>query len=275
MLAASATGDVFEGKIASFNEGGVIVQLARHSQIRGFIPYNQLEPARLLQASGGDMNSLVGQAIKAKVVSTESKAGRRDLVMSERKVAVSEKMRALAVGDVLPGVVTSIQDYGAFIRLADLPDAFGLVHITELSWEKVMMVDDVVSIGQAVQVKILSIDTVKCRLTLSIKQATPDPLRVGKEQLTWTQPIAMSPEVRRIANKLQLQEGVFGVDAVRQAEASHVSSQELEVFMSKEVVEGGGYLVLARQGTTLHELKVSTDISRDDMKALLQTLMQR
>lgn len=54
-----------------------------------------------------------------------------------------------------------------------------------------------------------------------------------------------------------------------------VSSQELEVFMSKEVVEGGGYLVLARQGTALHELKVSTDMSRDDMKALLQTLMQR
>lgn len=71
--------------------------------------------------------------------------------MSERKVGVSEKMRALAVGDVLPGVVTSIQDYGAFIRLADLPEAFGLVHITELSWEKVMMVDDVVSVGEWIQ----------------------------------------------------------------------------------------------------------------------------
>lgn len=51
--------------------------------------------------------------------------------------------------------------------------------------------------------------------------------------------------------------------------------QELEVFMSKEVVEGGGYLVLARQGTTLHELKVTTDLSRDGMKAMIQTLMQR
>lgn len=51
--------------------------------------------------------------------------------------------------------------------------------------------------------------------------------------------------------------------------------QELEVFMSKEVVEGGGYLVLARQGTTLHELKVTTDLSRDEMKAMIQTLMQR
>lgn len=55
--------------------------------------------------------------------------------------------------------------------------------------------------GQAVQVKILSIDTVKCRLTLSIKQATPDPLRVGKEQLTWTQSIAMSPEVSQLLSQ--------------------------------------------------------------------------
>lgn len=157
------------------NRGGLLVEL---EGIRGFLPVSQLAAGHYPRVSGADkdeilqkLNSLAGKPLRVRILDVSRKENK--LIFSEKE-AVKDDMAArfakLQVGDVVEGVVTGVIDFGAFVNVDGIE---GLIHISEISWERVENPRDYIKNGQAVQAKIIAID--KDRLSLSLKQMTEDP----------------------------------------------------------------------------------------------------
>lgn len=157
------------------NRGGLLVEL---EGIRGFLPVSQLAAGHYPRVSGADkdeilqkLNQLTNQIIRARILDISRKDNK--LIFSEKE-AVKDDMQArfseLKVGDTVEGVVTGVIDFGAFVNVDGIE---GLIHISEISWERVEDPRDYVKTGQTVQAKIIGID--KDRLSLSLKQMQEDP----------------------------------------------------------------------------------------------------
>jgi small subunit ribosomal protein S1 len=157
------------------NRGGLLVEL---EGIRGFLPVSQLAAGHYPRVSGADkdeilqkLNQLAGQVLRVRILDISRKENK--LIFSEKE-AVKDDMAArfskLAVGDVVEGVVTGVIDFGAFVNVDGIE---GLIHISEISWERVEDPRDYVKTGQDVKAKIIAID--KDRLSLSLKQMSEDP----------------------------------------------------------------------------------------------------
>ena len=169
--------EVYESKIIGYNRGGVLVKMGH---IRGFVPNSQLgrdRQARQKEGSDKHFQSLVGQAINAKVIEVDRKRNR--LIMSERaarqeiRAAQREKLLTkIEVGDVYTGRVVNLANFGAFVDIGGLE---GLVHLSELSWKRTNNPSDVLKVGEEVEVYVLNIDNEKNRLALSIKRLQSDP----------------------------------------------------------------------------------------------------
>ncbi|RME06022.1 MAG: S1 RNA-binding domain-containing protein [Anaerolineae bacterium] len=170
------SGETYQGVIAGFNKGGLLVPVG---QLRGFVPGSQVS---LLRRTAGDTpekrwGKLVGEPIEVAVVEVDRE--RRRLILSERK-ALSETREVLkerlldelSVGDVVTGRVTSLASFGAFVNI---DGADGLVHLSEISWERIKHPKDVLKVGQEVQVKVISLDPERKRIGLSIRALQENP----------------------------------------------------------------------------------------------------
>lgn len=157
------------------NRGGLLIEL---EGIRGFLPVSQLAAGHYPRVSGADkdeilqkLNALVNKSIRVRVLDVS----RRDnkLICSEKE-AVKDDMQSrfaeLKVGDEVEGVITGVIDFGAFVNVDGIE---GLIHISEISWERVDDPKKYVKVGETVKAKIISID--KDRLSLSLKQMSEDP----------------------------------------------------------------------------------------------------
>lgn len=174
---------IFDGVVESYNRGGVIVKVG---QVRGFVPASQLSsPGTAL--NGDDEAAmeerwapLVGQDLKLKVIDIDRKRNR--LILSERlamrewrRQQKEQLLESLKEGDIYEGVISSIADFGAFV---DLGGADGLIHLSELSWNRVTHPSEVVAVGDTVKVQILSVDLDRRRIGLSLRRLTPQPWEV-------------------------------------------------------------------------------------------------
>jgi small subunit ribosomal protein S1 len=157
------------------NRGGLLVEL---EGIRGFLPVSQLAAGHYPRVSGADkdeilqkLNALVNNPLRVRILDLSRKDNK--LIFSEKE-AVKDDMAArfakLKVGDVVEGVVTGVIDFGAFVNVDGIE---GLIHISEISWERVEDPRDYIKNGQTVSAKIIAID--KDRLSLSLKQMSEDP----------------------------------------------------------------------------------------------------
>jgi small subunit ribosomal protein S1 len=170
VIEAARTGLPVEGLVKAVNKGGLEVDV--HG-VRAFCPVSQID-VRFV----GDPSTFVGQKLQFRV----QRADQRDAVLSRRALLEEERAakaqatrEKLAPGAVLDGVVTSVQDYGAFVDLGGLE---GLVHVSELSWDRVSKPQDLLKSGDAVQVQVLKVeqDPKKGeRVSLSVKALTPRP----------------------------------------------------------------------------------------------------
>ena len=157
------------------NRGGLLVE---YEGIRGFMPVSQLSAEHYPRVGSADkdeilqrLNSLVGKPIKARILDANKKENK--LIFSEKeaiKDGLAERFAELNIGDVVKGVVTGVVDFGVFVNVDGIE---GLVHISEISWERVNNPSDYVKVGDTVEAKIIAID--KERLSLSIKQLMEDP----------------------------------------------------------------------------------------------------
>ncbi|MCX6728037.1 MAG: S1 RNA-binding domain-containing protein [Candidatus Saccharibacteria bacterium] len=172
---------VFEGQeiieISPYdaNRGGLLVEM---EGIRGFLPVSQLAAGHYPRVSGADkdeilqkLNALVGQILRVRVLDVSRKDNK--LIFSEKE-AIKDDMQSrfseLKVGDDVEGIVTGVIDFGAFVNVDGIE---GLVHISEISWERVEDPREYVKNGQTIKAKIIAID--KDRLSLSMKQMNEDP----------------------------------------------------------------------------------------------------
>lgn len=157
------------------NRGGLLIEL---EGVRGFLPVSQLSAEHYPRVGSADkdeilqrLNSLVGKAIKVRILDADRKANK--LIFSEKeaiKDGLAERFEKLKVGDSVSGVVTGVVDFGAFVNVEGIE---GLIHISEISWERVNNPSDYVKVGDQIEAKIISID--KDRLSLSLKQLQADP----------------------------------------------------------------------------------------------------
>ena len=157
------------------NRGGLLVE---YEGIRGFLPVSQLSAEHYPRVGSADkdeilqrLNSLVGKTIKVRILDAIKKENK--LIFSEKeaiKDGLASRFAELSVGDVVKGVVTGVVDFGVFVNVDGIE---GLVHISEISWERVNNPADYVKVGENIEAKIIAID--KERLSLSMKQLVEDP----------------------------------------------------------------------------------------------------
>ena len=167
--------NTIKGRIISLVKGGLCVDIG----VQAFLPGSQvdLRPVR-------DLSTLIGTEHDFKIVKVEKRdenivLSRRATLEAEQK-ALREKTLALLEKDaILNGIVTNIKDYGLFV---DLGGMVGLVHITDLSWGRVARPFDLYQVGDEITVKVLKLNKEKERISLGLKQLTPNPWNEAEEK---------------------------------------------------------------------------------------------
>ena len=169
------SGEVIDIQPYDANRGGLLVE---YEGVRGFLPVSQLSAEHYPRVGSSDkdeilqrLNNLIGKTMKVRILDADRKSNK--LIFSEKeavKDGLAERFEKLAVGDQVEGVVTAVVDFGVFVNVEGIE---GLVHISDISWERVNNPSDYVQTGQTIKAKIIAID--KDRLSLSMKQLTQDP----------------------------------------------------------------------------------------------------
>lgn len=169
------TGDEIQVKILEANKGGLIVRV---QHISGFLPVSQLSPEHYPRVSGGDKNkilerlkSYVGEEFTVRVLDVDEDDEK--LIVSEKAVWEDAQKNVIAkykVGDMVEGEITAVADFGAFVKFDSLE---GLVHISEIAWQRIDHPRDILKIGQTVKAEIIGIEGSK--IFLSMKKLVEDP----------------------------------------------------------------------------------------------------
>jgi small subunit ribosomal protein S1 len=174
---AFQAGLILRGKVTGAVKGGLTVDVG----MRGFIPVSKTGVR-----DPGELHKLVGQEIRCRIA-REPGAGGKDLVLDRRSVveqahkeAQQQTLERLQEGDEVEGTVTSLTTYGAFV---DVGGVDALLHISDLSWGRVAESAHLLSLNQTLRVKVLKVDRVKGRISVGLRQMTPDPWAGVEERL--------------------------------------------------------------------------------------------
>ncbi len=236
------SGDIYEGTVSGYNKGGLIVKMGR---LRGFVPSSQVSPSRRMAYGGSSPDQrwakVVGQKIIVRVIEVDR--NRRRLIFSEmaalqesREIFKERLLSEIEVGDELDGRVTSLADFGAFVNING---ADGLVHLTEISWDRIRHPSQILKVGEEVRVRVINIDRENKRIGLSIRQLLKDP---------WPEKIAAFREGQLVeATVVRLARfGAFArlenTDLEGLIHISELSEQRIE--HPKEVVKEGDVVTL-------------------------------
>lgn len=235
------------------NRGGLLIEM---EGIRGFMPVSQLSADNYPRVSGADkdeimqkLTSLIKKPLKVRVLDVSRKDNK--LIFSEKEAIkddMHERFEKLTVGDSVEGVVTGVIDFGAFVNVDGIE---GLIHISEISWERVEDPKKYVKTGDKVNAKIIAID--KDRLSLSLKQMQEDPwLNEVKEfkkgslvegRVTRITPfgafVQLSPAVEALVHVSEMSndegtdpEKVFNVNETKQFKVIEVNKDERKIGLS-------------------------------------------
>jgi small subunit ribosomal protein S1 len=177
------TGEVIEAVVTDANRGGLMVTVGR---IEGFLPVSQLTPEHYPRVEGGDksrilemLQKFVSHPLRVKVIDVNE--GENKLIVSEKAAWAKEHAQIVAgykEGDVIEGKVTGVVDFGAFVEFGQHLE--GLIHISELAWQRVENPRDIVQVGDTVSAVIIAIDGTK--ISLSLKRLKDDPWKTAVEK---------------------------------------------------------------------------------------------
>ncbi len=166
-------GDIFEAEVTGYNKGGL---LANVEGVNAFIPMSQVVGAKPGTDGANPLSAQVGRELRLKVIEINRRRNR--VILSER--AALQEWRAeqkdrlldeLAEGEIRTGRITSIRNFGVFV---DLGGADGLVHLSELSWDRNANPEDLFKVGDEVQVYVMKVDQETKKIALSIRRASPE-----------------------------------------------------------------------------------------------------
>jgi ribosomal protein S1 len=164
-----AEGMTVEARVTGTNKGGLEVDV---NGIRGFLPISQIELFRVENVEGYVNQRLLCQVTEALPSERNLVVSRRALLEKEREDAREKLWAELAEGQVRQGIVRSVRDFGAFV---DLGGADGLLHVSEMSWNRVQDPSTIVQPGQSVKVVVLKVDREKRKISLGLKQLQASP----------------------------------------------------------------------------------------------------
>ena len=223
-------GETIKAPVTQVVKGGLVVDAG----VRGFVPASMVSDHFV-----EDLNQFKGQELEIKIVEIEPSdnsliLSRKELVQAEREAKRQAVMEKLVAGDVVEGKVARLTNFGAFI---DLGGVDGLVHVSEISYERVNKPADALKVGQEVKVKVLSVDAEKGRISLSIKQTLPEPWEQVPEQVA--EGDVLEGTVKRLTSFgafVEVLPGVEGLVHISQISHKHIATPN-EVLTSGEKVQ--------------------------------------
>ena len=211
-------GEIFEAEVKDIVKGGLVVDLG----VRGFVPASLVEDYFV-----DDFEDYKGKSLSFKIAELDKEKNR--LILSHRAVVEAEKasqkkdvINHIKTGDVLDGKVQRIASFGAFIDLGGID---GLVHISQVSHEHVSDVSEVLSEGQEVKVKVLSVDPENERISLSIKDTIPGPWSNIEERAA--KGTVLDGKVKRLTSFgafVEVFSGVEGLVHISQIAHKHINT---------------------------------------------------
>ncbi|MGH7882752.1 MAG: 30S ribosomal protein S1 [Candidatus Dormibacteraceae bacterium] len=222
--------ETLEAEVREQNKGGLIVNVLG---LRGFLPSSQVG-----RAHSGNLEEMVGARIPIKILEVNRKRNR--LIVSQKVAEEQDRARKredlfsqVDVGDTIRGVVSGLTNYGAFV---DIGGADGLIHISELSWDRVNKVSDVLEVGTEVEVKVIKLDREHNRISLSLRQLQQDPW----EKLVEGTPVgaivnATVTKTKKYGAFLQLAEGIEGLLHISELSWDHVERTEDVIQVGQEL----------------------------------------
>ena len=169
LITATDTGEIITGKIQNRIKGGFMVMI---DDITAFLPGSLVDvrPVRETQYLEGTASDF--KVVKADKNSNNIVVSRKAALLGDSEESKGEMISKLNEGDIVEGIIKNLTDYGAFIDLGGLD---GLLHITDISWKKIRHPSERLTIAEKIQVKIISIDNDKNRVSLGLKQLEDDP----------------------------------------------------------------------------------------------------
>ena len=223
---------VLEVKVTRAVKGGVI---AEYKEFSGFIPLSQLSDHFVV-----DAEEFIGQTMEVKVfridpAKTKAVFSHKMFLGEERQKLVKEIWDKLSVDDVVEGTVMRFTDYGAFVDIGGID---GLLHISEISWGKLKHPQEVLSIGDKINVKVLSMNEEKEKISLGLKQNTPEPWSVIDEKYEVGQVIeGKVVQIKEYGAFVELEPGLDGLVHISEVAHKRVEnlSNELEVGQTVQV----------------------------------------
>jgi small subunit ribosomal protein S1 len=227
-------GDAVEGRVTGMVKGGLELDL---KGIPAFMPASQCDVQRMR-----DISVLIGQTLQCTVLEIDRR--NRRLLVSRRKFLERQLAEAreallneLEVGQVRPGTVVNVTDYGAFVELGG--GVHGLVHISDLSYMRFHHPSEVVQPGQGVEVKVLKISREKGKISLGLKQVAPDPWNyVGEKYPAGTQVRGCVVRLVDFGAFVELEPGVEALVPISEMTYLRRLRHPSELLAEGQVIEG-------------------------------------
>ena len=223
-------GEILDAEVREQNKGGLIVNIMG---LRGFLPSSQVA-----RQFSGNLMELVGTKIPVKILEVNRKRNR--LIVSQRAAQDEDRARQreelfekLKVGDVITGKVSGVTSYGAFVNLGG---ADGLIHISELSWDRINNVSDVLTVGDELSVKVIKLDPELSRISLSLRQMSQDPWDTIEHQFPPGKAVpGIVTKTKKYGAFLQIADGVEGLLHISELSWDHVERTEDVLKVGEEV----------------------------------------
>lgn len=247
LQAACEAQTIVSGLVVDAVKGGLVVDLG----VRGFIPKSQIATRNL-----NNLDRYIGQPIEAKVTEVDREQGR--VVLSERKVAEeqraaqrAETLANLEVGQLVTGTVRRVTDFGAFVDIGGID---GLLHVSDMAWERIEKPEDLVKVDDELQVKVLKIEENGKRISLGLKQLSDDPWTIARRDLKVYDLIEVTVlRLEPFGAIVKLMDGVEGVIPNRELSEKRIESPE-------GVVEVGQTLTAKLTEMRLRERRITLSV---------------
>ena len=229
VVSAKESGEIITGTVTDVIKGGV---MAATDGARIFIPASQATATR-----GESLEDLKGKEVSFRII--EIGRGRRavgsirSVLREQRKEQVSKLWETMAVGDKFNGVVKSITGYGAFV---DIGGVDGMVHISELSWQRIKHPSEVVSVGDEIEVYIKALDAEKKKISLGYKKADENPWTILTQNYEEGSVVTVTVvSMTAYGAFARIIPGIDGLIHISQIANKHVAKPQDELTIGQEV----------------------------------------
>lgn len=217
-------------KVVKEVRGGVI---AAYKEVFGFIPLSQLSDRFVDKAE-----EFIGKVLPVRVTRVDQKRGKavfshKAYLAEERQKKIDEIWSSLNEGDIVEGTVMRFTDYGAFVDIGGID---GLLHISEISWGKLKHPQEVLTIGQKVEVKVLAMNHEKGKISLGLKQTKPEPWSIIDEKYEVGQVISGKiVQIKEYGAFVELEPGLDGLVHISEIAHKRVTNIADEISVGQEV----------------------------------------